>query len=59
MFYSIYSLTTNTFRWYTDGCKTDKGTGAGPGINIQNQWKFTHLFQAEINPIGRRAPTES
>lgn len=47
---SIYTLKTNTIRWYADGSKTDEG--AGPGY----EWESTlSVFQSDINAIQRCA----
>ncbi|XP_050311838.1 uncharacterized protein LOC126747328 [Anthonomus grandis grandis] len=53
------SLKQNTIKWYTDGSKTEKGTGAGvfgPGTKYSEPLgKYTSVFQAEIHAIERCA----
>lgn len=53
------SLKENTIKWYTDGSKTDKGSGAGvfgPRTKyFESLGKYTSVFQAEIHAIDRCA----
>ena len=55
--YTIYKLSSNTIKWYTDGSRTDEGTGPGvfgPRTNFyEPMGKRTSIFQAEVYAIDR------
>lgn len=53
----IYNLRPGTIKWFTEGSKTDKGTGAGefrPGTKYAEAiGRFPFIFHAILNVIDR------